>query len=71
LEQDISPSAYARYTACTARLDRADLGPAYLAAWDWGKELMFSLAQQHTVSIPGPLIDKLDALFLGRRRASA
>ncbi len=61
LEQDISPSAYARYTACTAKLDRAELGRAYLAAWDWGKELMLSLAAQHDVSIPGALIDKLDA----------
>jgi lincosamide nucleotidyltransferase len=61
LESDISPSAYTRFATCTARLDRAELGQAYLAAWDWGKELMRSLAQQHDISVSDSLIDKLDA----------
>jgi len=36
LEHEISGSSYARYAACTARLDRNELRDAYRWAWEWG-----------------------------------
>ena len=52
LEQEISEASYARYAACTARLDADDLRRAYLAAWGWGRELMASLDQRHHAAPP-------------------
>jgi predicted nucleotidyltransferase len=36
LETEISQTSYARYAACTARLDRDELRQACLSAWEWG-----------------------------------
>jgi lincosamide nucleotidyltransferase len=69
LEQDISAPAYARYVACTSKLDPGDLVRAYLEAWAWGKEMASSLAARYEIAVPGPLVDKLDALFLERHLA--
>jgi lincosamide nucleotidyltransferase B/F len=61
LERDISEAAYARYAACTANLDGDALWSAYLSAWDWGKEIMPSLAERHDgVVLPASLLERLD-----------
>jgi hypothetical protein len=38
-------------------------------AWAWGKEMASSLAARYGIAVPGPLIDKLDSLFLERHLA--
>ena len=70
LEEDISAPAYARYVACASKLDREDLCAAYLAAWTWGKEMMLSLAARYEIAVHGPLVAKLDSLFLERHQMS-
>ena len=60
LERDISEAAYARYAACTARLDEETLWSAYLSAWGWGKEMTLSLAERHDVVLPSTLYGRLD-----------
>jgi lincosamide nucleotidyltransferase B/F len=59
LEQELSPSAYERYRACTAPLEADSLRVAYLAAWEWGNELLTRLAQRHQLDLSGDLIHKL------------
>ncbi len=60
-EREISETAYVRYTACTARLDRGDLRLAYLAAWEWGGEMMAALSERHGEEfVPTTLLEKLD-----------
>jgi lincosamide nucleotidyltransferase B/F len=63
LEREISETSYARFVACTARLDRDELQQAYLSAWEWGRELMSSLAQRHGVAPPAALLVRLDRRF--------
>jgi lincosamide nucleotidyltransferase len=63
LESEISELSYARYMSCTARLDRDELRRAYLSAWEWGRELMSSLAQRHGLSPPAALLVRLDRRF--------
>ena len=63
LEENISPDAYARYAACTARLDREDLQRAYLSAWGWGKEMVAALSERHGTLVPATLLQKLDRRF--------
>jgi len=63
LEREISETSYARYVACTARLDRDELQRAYLSAWRWGRELMASLAERHGVCPPAALLRRLDRRF--------
>jgi lincosamide nucleotidyltransferase B/F len=63
LETEISQTSYARYRACTARLDRDELRQAYLSAWEWGRELMTSLAKRHGVAPPTALLVRLDRRF--------
>jgi lincosamide nucleotidyltransferase len=63
LEREVSETSYARYAACTARLDRDELQRAYLSAWEWGRELMASLAQRHDVAAPAALLVRLDRRF--------
>ena len=63
LETEISQTSYARYAACTARLDRDELRQAYLSAWEWGRELMASLAERHGVAPPTALLVRLDRRF--------
>ena len=63
LETEISQTSYARYAACTARLDRDELRQAYLSAWEWGRELMASLAKRHGVAPPTALLVRLDRRF--------
>jgi lincosamide nucleotidyltransferase len=63
LEKDISEASYARYVACTANLDPAALWSAYLSSWSWGRELMSSLANEHGVTLPTTLFDRLDRRF--------
>ena len=65
LESEISASSYARHAACTARLDRDEVRDAYLLAWDWGRELMSSLADRHGVTLPDALLERLDERFAG------
>ena len=60
LETEISTTSYTRYAACTARLDREELRQAYLSAWEWGRELMASLAKRHGVALPASLLKRLD-----------
>ena len=64
LEREISEASYARYAACTARLERDELRRAYLSAWEWGRELMASLADGHHAP-PEPLLRRLDRRFAG------
>lgn len=63
LEEDLSPEAYARYRACTASLEDAQLEDAYHAAWIWGRALIRDLARDYDVEDQGPLIRKLDGHF--------
>ena len=63
LEGEISSTSYARHAACTARLDRNELRDAYLSAWEWGRELMSSLADRHGATVPEALLERLDGRF--------
>lgn len=63
LERDVSRTSYARYAACTANLDERELRSAYGSAWDWGKEMMTSLAERHSIVLPVALIDRIDERF--------
>jgi len=63
LEENVSADAYARYAACTARLDRDDLRLAYLSAWEWGREMMAALSERHGGVVPATLLEKLDRRF--------
>ena len=63
LEWEVSETSYARYMACTARLDRDELRRAYLSAWEWGRVLVSSLAQRHGVAPPEALLVRLDKRF--------
>lgn len=63
LEETVSADAYARYAACTARLDRDDLRLAYLSAWEWGREMMAALSERHGAVVPATLLEKLDRRF--------
>ena len=64
LEREISAASYERYAACTARLDREELRRAYLSAWEWGRELMASLADGRPAAAPPqPLLRRLDRRF--------
>src|SRR5918999_5851213 len=63
LETEISQTSYARYAVCTASLDRDELRQAYLSAWEWGRELMASLAERHGVAPPTALLVRLDRRF--------
>jgi lincosamide nucleotidyltransferase len=65
LESEISAASYARYAACTARLDSDQLRDAYLSAWEWGRELMSSLADRHGEICPRGLLERLDVRFAG------
>jgi hypothetical protein len=60
LETEISSTSYTRYAACTARLDREELRQAYVSAWEWGRELMASLAKRQGVTLPASLLKRLD-----------
>ena len=64
LEREVSEPSYARYAACTARLDKDELQSAYLSAWAWGRELMSSLEERHGVAPPpAALLVCLDRRF--------
>ena len=60
LEENVSPDAYARYAACTARLERDDLRRAYVSAWEWGGEMMAALSERHGAVLPPTILEKLD-----------
>ena len=60
LEREISPKAYRRYQECTASLERAALRSAYLAAWEWGTELITILAGRHSVALPTVVMEELN-----------
>lgn len=64
LETEISVSSYARYVACTARLDEDELRDAYRAAWRWGRELMSDLQAQRGAGPPAALLERLDRRFV-------
>jgi lincosamide nucleotidyltransferase len=59
LEQELSAEAYRRYQACTAPLERARLGHAYTATWQWGCELSAILAARHDLALPIGLFDQI------------
>ena len=63
LESEISETSYSRYVSCTARLDADELRQAYLSAWEWGRELMSSLADRYGVVLPTDLLVRLDGRF--------
>jgi len=63
LEREISATSYARYAACIVRLDTDELRNAYLSAWGWGRELMSSLADLHSVTLPEVFFERLDERF--------
>jgi hypothetical protein len=63
LETEIAQASYARYAACTARLDRDELRQAYLSAWEWGRALIASLGERHSVVPPTALLVRLDRRF--------
>jgi lincosamide nucleotidyltransferase len=63
LETEISEASYARYAACTARLDGDELRQACLSAWVWGRELMASLGERHGVALQASLLRRLDRRF--------
>ena len=65
LESEISAASYDRYAACTARLNSDELRDAYLSAWEWGRELMSSLADRHGATLPDALLERLDGRFAG------
>ena len=69
LEREISGTSYARYAACTACLEREELRRAYLSAWEWGRELMSSLADRYGVALPADLLVRLDERFAATFRA--
>lgn len=60
LEQDLSEASYARYAACTARLDKESLNSAYVAAWIWGRTLTEALSEKHGTDLPATLLDSID-----------
>ncbi len=71
LEREISETAYARYAACTSRLEREDLRLAYLAAWGWGRELIAALSERHGAElVPAALLEKLDGRLEAALRSS-
>ncbi len=61
VEHEISPAAYARFRSCTAPLDQEALWTAYIAAWNWAKDLMQALSQRHSLALPSTLIMRIDA----------
>ena len=65
LETDISRDAYARYAACTARLDRGEIRSAYLSAWEWGREMMDALGKRHDLDLPVTLLQRMDRRITG------
>jgi lincosamide nucleotidyltransferase B/F len=60
LDSEVSEAAYARYAACTARLDGDEIREAYAAAWGWGREMMRSLSGRHGTVVPEALLRKMD-----------
>ena len=65
-EREISPTAYARLAACSAKLESRALWEAYMEAWRWGNELMGGLAARHHLELPAGLIEKLDRRLVER-----
>lgn len=64
LEREISEASYARYAACTVRLEGCELRSAYPSAWKCGRELMASLAERHHgAAPPQALLRRLDRRF--------
>jgi lincosamide nucleotidyltransferase len=65
LEREISGPSYARFVACTARLDGNEIRSAYLATWEWGRELMSALADRYDATPPEAFLERLDGRFAG------
>ena len=63
LEANISPAAYARYAAFTARLDGDGIWLGYPFAWDWGGEMAAALSGRYGVVVPVTLREELDRRF--------
>ena len=62
LEQDISPTAYRRFQACTAALTPVALQGAYRACWVWGTEMMARLGRRYDLTWPAELMRRIDEL---------
>jgi lincosamide nucleotidyltransferase B/F len=65
LEREISDPSYARFVACTARLDDDEIRSAYLATWEWGRELMSAIADRYDAAPPEAFLERLDGHFAG------
>jgi lincosamide nucleotidyltransferase B/F len=65
LEREISDPSYARFVACTARLDDDEIRSAYLATWEWGSELMSAIADRYDAAPPEAFLERLDGHFAG------
>jgi lincosamide nucleotidyltransferase B/F len=65
LEREISDPSYARFVACTARLDGDEIRSAYLATWEWGRELMSAIADRYDAAPPEAFLERLDGRFAG------
>jgi len=65
LELEISDPSYARFVACTARLDGDEIRHAYLATWEWGRELMSAIADRYDAAPPEAFLDRLDRHLAG------
>jgi lincosamide nucleotidyltransferase B/F len=65
LEREISDPSYARFVACTARLDGDEIRSAYLATWEWGRELMSAIADRYDAAPPEAFLERLDGHFAG------
>lgn len=60
LESELSELAYHRYQACTSKLSEDDLLNAYLAAWEWGMEMLDQLFNQFNVNSYQDVMARLD-----------
>lgn len=60
LENELSANVYTRYQSCTSKLTQKDLLIAYLAAWDWGVEMLYELFEQFDGNLQIEVINRLD-----------
>ena len=70
LEKQISAEAYARHVTCTSGLDEGALWDAYLAAWQWGTEMMPVLSTRLGATLPYGVVTELDRLWTRQAGAS-
>ncbi|NKB72814.1 MAG: nucleotidyltransferase domain-containing protein [Candidatus Latescibacteria bacterium] len=59
LESELSPPDYRRFQECSAPVETTALWRAYMACWSWGAQLLPPLAARHQVTLPEPLMQRL------------